>query len=221
MATQTQISQSPSRAERLGKKQTNQVYILGESGSLRSRAELLNSRFREGVQNTLDNREIREFISQTKQGNYKGVRGKLNIAKTAHKTTKIFSSENSRITNSTAFLMIGTAFLFDVLEMATSWAVIGIILSIFIGIFGTLTFFTWFTIKGVSMSFANPKKMFTFLITSGIETLGIGLDTVPLLGWIWTIGVTLMIIISRIEDRTGIKIPTSPKKAVTDTIKTI
>ena len=186
-----------------------------------SHADLLNSRPRGGWdidQSLLDPRELREMASRAKQGGWKGAKAKVNIASKAYQATKMFGSKNSRISNSTAMLMIGTAFLLDILEMATSWAIIGVIISVFIGVFGTLTFFTWFTLKGVPMSFANPKTMFTFLITSGAETLGIGLDVIPLLGWIWTIGIALLIIITRFEDKTGIKLPTSPKKGRPGTI---
>ncbi|PIR37271.1 MAG: hypothetical protein COV34_03555 [Candidatus Zambryskibacteria bacterium CG10_big_fil_rev_8_21_14_0_10_42_12] len=185
----------------------------------RSREALLNQRPRvDKADNLLDDRGLRAMLSQAKQGGTKGVKGKLNVARTAYRATKIFSSENSRITNGTAMLMIGTAFLLDILEMATSWAVVGIIISVFISIFGTLTFFTWFNIKHVSVGPQNMKRFFIYIITTVLELIP-GIDLIPVLAWMWTIGVTLMIIITRLEDKTGIKIPTSPKKAVTGTIE--
>ena len=58
---------------------------------------------------------------------------------------------------------------------------------------------TWFTVKKVPFG-ANPKRMGLAIITPIIEAIP-GFDASVILGFGWTIGVILMILMSRAEDK--------------------
>jgi len=123
-----------------------------------------------------------------------------------------------RITFATAFLMIGTALFFDGIEMITTWKIIGVILSYFSFIFANLTFWTWFMMIGVPVGFSSPKKLVVGMLTNILELIP-GLDAIPLIGMGWTLGIIALIALTRLEDKTGMSLPTSPKGAVPGTIK--
>lgn len=215
MAPQTQ-NKPPTRDERLGR-EPDQIYVMG---SPKSRAELRNPQPQSGddINNLLHEREIRAMLSQAKQGGLEGLKAKKRLVTTGYKVAKMLSSKNSRLSNSTIFLMIGTALFFDVIELTTTWAGIGILGSYVTWIFGNLTFWTWFTTIHVPIGFSSPKKLLAAIVANVIEIIP-ALDAIPLLGMGWTIGVILIVVLTRLEDKTGIKLPTSPKKSIPDTIK--
>ncbi len=113
-----------------------------------------------------------------------------------------------RISWTTAFLMISLTIVFDLTEIIIDWlgnltAAFGLGLLFWglnIGgvIFMGLTFFVWFKIKNIPI-FTSPKR----IATSAITFIG---EMIPVINNLpgWTIGIIVIIIISRSEDRGGI-----------------
>ncbi|MCI5108676.1 MAG: hypothetical protein MRY49_02410 [Candidatus Pacebacteria bacterium] len=116
-----------------------------------------------------------------------------------------------RITKVTGVVMIATAFVYDLWELVLDWlgnllvAVFGAGLFFYAinlcgSIFIAFLFWTWFNIKGVPI-FESPKKFLTSTIAGIGEQIPI-LDSIGFFGW--TVGVILLVAISRSEDRGGI-----------------
>lgn len=112
-----------------------------------------------------------------------------------------------RITNTTAVLMLATAVLVDLIQfLLTLLGGAGLVLNTFVAIFAGFTFWLWFKFKGVG--FINDPKRFLTLMAESIGEVIPALNNLP----IFVAGVAITIILVRIEDKTGIKIPTpSPK----------
>lgn len=105
-----------------------------------------------------------------------------------------------RIDTMTAAGMISLAIAADILSLVP---IAGTVIAV---VFGGGGLGLWFYSKGVG--FIGPKKVAVW----GINLLA---EIIPVLGSIWigyTIGTVLMLIIVRIEDRTGISIPVGTKE---------
>jgi hypothetical protein len=101
-----------------------------------------------------------------------------------------------------ASALIITAISVDVSEMVITWVgllVVGSILSNVLSFCATVMFFIWFGTLGVKMT-NSPAKLASSIITVIVENVP-GFDAVPLLSWVWTIGVIFMIAFSRMEDK--------------------
>lgn len=177
-----------------------------EEDKPRSREELLNSRPITNATNALQSRATRERISQMKQGNF---REKISAAR---RLSKIAISKNVRISASSGFWMILVALLIDSVEMIATWGVVGIILGWITPIFADLVFWFWFKLLDVPVGFGSPKKLMVAALATLFELIP-GLDALGPLGAGWTAGVIAIILITRAEDKTGIKILKSPPKA--------
>jgi len=127
------------------------------------------------------------------------------------------SKKEPRISNVTAILIIATALFIDILEMITTWKVIGIVLGLITPVFANLVFWFWFKLKDVSIYFDSPKKIITAGTFNLIEIIP-ALDALGPFGAGWTMWAIAIIVMTRVEDKTGISIPTSPKKASTGKI---
>lgn len=126
---------------------------------------------------------------------------------------------SSRISKFTAFLMISVALSIDLVEFITTWAGgAGVVLSYITPILAHLCFWFWFKLHDIGIYFDSPKKALTAGGTTSLELI-LALDAIPIVAFGWTIWVVALIIYTRIEDKTGISLPTSPKKAVTGKIK--
>jgi hypothetical protein len=106
----------------------------------------------------------------------------------------ILTGESSRIPETTAFLMIGTALFFDLLSIVpvVNWIA---------AIFAWMTFGLWFLMRGVG--FINPKKLATWGVAALIGLIP-ALSAIPEL----TLAVAVTIMLVRAEDRLGIPLPT-------------
>lgn len=93
----------------------------------------------------------------------------------------------SKIDNTTASLMIGTALFFDVLSVIP-------IVNFFSSFFAFMTFSVWFMIKGVGL--INPKKLATPVISVIIELI-------PAVSAIPSITLTILVTISIIKKEEG------------------
>lgn len=118
---------------------------------------------------------------------------------------------NYRITIPTAIFMMSLAISYDIWELVLDWlgnllvGVFGIGLIFYIvnlcgSFFIALVFWFWFTIKGV-LIFESPKKFLTSTIAGIGEQIPV-LDSIGFFGW--SVGVFLLIVISRSEDSDGI-----------------
>jgi len=97
--------------------------------------------------------------------------------------------------------LIITAISIDLFEMLLEWLGIGIFgLSTLLSVCATIIFWVWFKILGVSFG-ASPKKFATMMATSILEIIP-GLDSLG--GFIWTIGIIALVIITRSEDKGGL-----------------
>ncbi len=111
------------------------------------------------------------------------------------------------------WMLVVSALLVDILEMAITWLGAGIIggfLSLLLSISATVAFGIIFAMLGVNNS-GNTKKLGSeaagygrkLLLQMGVVTVENipGLDLVPILAWAWTIGMVLTIAMVRLEDR--------------------
>lgn len=105
----------------------------------------------------------------------------------------ILTGKGSRISETTAFLMIGTASLFDLLSAVpiVNWVVI---------IFANMTFALWFLIKGVGL--ISPKKLAAPAIATLVEIIP-AISSIPAI----ILAVLISIALVRVEDA-GIDLPT-------------
>lgn len=110
-----------------------------------------------------------------------------------------------RISNIEAFFMVATAlFLFDLPMMFLEWMLIGFFVNWMISFFAAMTFWLWFTLKGVS--FIKPTRLVTFLLAWGIDLIP-GTSASVILAFTWTVGTIILIVSARAEDVTGLSLP--------------
>ncbi|MCR4274631.1 MAG: hypothetical protein NUW02_01090 [Candidatus Campbellbacteria bacterium] len=104
------------------------------------------------------------------------------------------SQENKkpkRIDSTTRYLLIGTAIIFDLISIIP-------VVGQFLAIGGAgITFYIWFKTLGVS--FISPKR----IVTTAVEYIGEAIPVVSALPLITT-GTIIMIVLTDIEDKTGI-----------------
>lgn len=125
------------------------------------------------------------------------------------KAKNLITAENARIKNWEAILMIVICFLFfDLLQFVLDWLIIGIAINWIISIFAWLTIFFWFQLKGIS--FMNPARLVTMLATALVDFIP-GNAWLIITGFPWTVGVIVLLALSRVEDATGLAIPVTPK----------
>ena len=106
-----------------------------------------------------------------------------------------------RISKIMGAMLIITAFCVDAFEMLLEWLGIGMLgLSTLLSICATVVFWIWLKILGVSFV-ASPKKFATMGITSFLEIIP-GLDA--LFGFVWTVGIIALVLITRSEDKGGL-----------------
>lgn len=106
-----------------------------------------------------------------------------------------------RISKIMAAILIIAAFSIDCFEMILEWLGIGVFgLSSLLSICASLAFFIWFKILGVSFT-VSPKKFATMAVTSLLE-IAPGLDALG--GFVWTIGIIILVVITRSEDKGGV-----------------
>lgn len=95
--------------------------------------------------------------------------------------------------------LILAAFTIDILEMLFDWALIGWVLNPVMAVAVTFLFWIVFQMLGVSYT-ANTKRFAVMTIQSLGEMLP-GLDTLPILSFLWTFGMILTVVMVRMEDR--------------------
>lgn len=115
--------------------------------------------------------------------------------------------EEHRISGPTAVSMVGTAILFDLASLIP-------IVNIVIVPAGLLAFWMWFQMHGVSIGFTSPKRLATMSLT-GLAEIIPAISMIPS----WTAGVMITILLTTIEDKTGVKIPLGKPKAATAAAK--
>jgi len=115
-----------------------------------------------------------------------------------NQTAKI--KKEPRVSAVSATLMICTAIIFDLVSLIP-------LINIITGALALLTFGMWFIIKDVSL--VSPSRLTTGLLAGIIEVYPV-LSMLPAT----TIGVIIVIISSRFEDKTGVKVPLSAKPKV-------
>lgn len=98
-----------------------------------------------------------------------------------------------RITNTSAFLMVGTAIVFDLISIVP---VIGQAVAV---VGSAIVFLIWFLI--LRLPLISPKK----LLTIALSYLGESVPAISVLPLI-TLGVILMIVFTRAEDKLGIRV---------------
>lgn len=97
--------------------------------------------------------------------------------------------------------LIITALCVDLAEMAITWVgfiAVGGILSEILALVAGFGFWVWFSILGVSMS-SNTKRFAVGIASFLIEIIP-GFDAIPLLSWMWTLGMIFTVIMTRMED---------------------
>ena len=105
------------------------------------------------------------------------------------------SKSTNRIGNVTAAFMVVVAIFADLISLIP---VVGTIIAL---VFGGGTLALWFLMKGVGL--VSPKKMAVW----GLNLLA---EVIPGVGTVWvgyTVGTIMMLAIVRVEDKTGIKLP--------------
>lgn len=117
--------------------------------------------------------------------------------------------KGGRISNIMGIFILATAFfIFDVPQIFLEWIGIGFFINWIITIFAAMTFWLWFTLHNVS--FTKPSKLFTYLAALGIDLIP-GTDASVILAFTWTVGTFIILMITRIEDVTGITLPKNQK----------
>jgi len=107
-----------------------------------------------------------------------------------------------RITNTTAILMLASAGLVDLLQLLLTVAGgVGLVLNTFVAVFAGFCFWLWFKLKGVGF-ISDPKRFLTLMAESIGEVIP-ALNNLP----IFLAGAIITIILTRIEDKTSIKVP--------------
>ena len=139
-------------------------------------------------------------LSQTEEGRMAG----LNQARMKSDLQKedagdFQSSRQERISNITAVFMVVMALLFDGVQAFLEWILIGFAVNWLINILAWLTFFIWFKFRDVS--FMNLKR-------AAIFNGGFFLELIPLMAQLplWTATIVTMIIMVKLEDKTGVKL---------------
>lgn len=125
------------------------------------------------------------------------------------KAKNLLTANNTRVNNFQLALMLVVAFLIDGIQIIMEWLVVGLAFSWIPTILGTLIFFFWFTLNGIS--FVGPKKIFTFLGSFLIDIIP-GSDALVVTSFNWVVAVLILVAISRAEDLTGVKIPLKPQE---------
>jgi hypothetical protein len=110
-----------------------------------------------------------------------------------------------RISKVTGSLMFSVALFYDALEFLLEWLAVGLVINPLIAIFAGLHFWLWFRLHGVDFM-SSPKRMATKWITDIVEFIPT-LDALVVASLGHTIGVLILLILVRIEDKTGIKVP--------------
>lgn len=98
--------------------------------------------------------------------------------------------------------LIIVAFCVDLLELGITWAgviAVGGVLSTLLSLVMGYVFWIWLMILGVS-GFSNPKQFGTRVVTFLVEIIP-AIDAIPVLSWLWTIGMIFIVVMARMEDR--------------------
>lgn len=115
-----------------------------------------------------------------------------------------------RITNTTAALMLSFALLVDLIQaLLTAAAGVGLVLNTLVSVFVGFCLWFWFKLHGVGF-ISDPKRFLTLMAQSLGEVIP-AINNLP----IFFAGALITIILTRIEDKTGIKIPTPSVKGAT------
>lgn len=101
--------------------------------------------------------------------------------------------KESKISDTTAALMIGTAVILDLIS------IIPVVGQAFASVGSFVIFLIWFLILGLPL--VTPKKLLTTLSAYIIEFIP-AISALPAI----TVGVILMIVLTRAEEKTGIKL---------------
>jgi len=120
--------------------------------------------------------------------------------------------KQERISGIDGFFMLGVALLFDGFQFLLIILVVGIFLNPIVGIVAWLTFYLWFTMKGVS--FSDTRKSITLLLAGIVEVMP-GLDVLPA----WTLSTFLIISLTRLEDQAVNLKTTLDRKKIAEKLK--
>ncbi len=136
-------------------------------------------------------KRLRRQATPTKDENQQQKKGGRSTSNTDGKKDK----QKERITTTTAMLMVGLAIFFDILSIipVVNW---------FTAIAAWLCFFIWFAV--LEVRFMTIKRALPAIISFIVELVPI-LSIIPGL----TLGIIVIIIMIKLEDKTGIKIPLS------------
>jgi hypothetical protein len=95
--------------------------------------------------------------------------------------------------------LIMTALVVDLIETLLTWVAVGVVLSPILSIGATFFFWIWFQMLGVS--YTSNTKRFAITTIQAIAEIIPGLDVVPILSFLWTFGMILVVVMTRMEDR--------------------
>ncbi len=124
--------------------------------------------------------------------------------------SKLFSAEasaKSKISNVSAFLMLAVALLYDLVQIASEWIGIGLVVGWVITIWAGLHFYFWMKIKGVS--YVSPRRIVPFAIAFIIDIIP-GTDASIILAFTWIVGIFVIVLMLRMEEVMGIKVKLKP-----------
>jgi hypothetical protein len=106
-----------------------------------------------------------------------------------------------RISKIMGALLVIFAISIDLIEMLLEWLGIGILgISTLLSVGTAVIFWIWFKMLGVSFA-TSPKRFATMALTSVAEIIP-GLDAIG--GFLWTIGIILLVVMTRSEDKGGV-----------------
>ncbi|MDQ3089728.1 MAG: hypothetical protein M3Q24_01065 [bacterium] len=121
-------------------------------------------------------------------------------------------ADSKKLSQTTSGLMIAVAVFFDAFQLIINLIpVLGQIISVVIGFFAFLTFYFWFSSKGVK--FATPKR-------GGILGGGFIVEMIPIINMLpaWTLAVVLIILDQKKKELLN-KVTGSPDSPRVDTKK--
>ncbi len=113
------------------------------------------------------------------------------------------AQKQNRIGKFSMIAMVTAAMIFDLIEAGLGFLAIGLVLNRLIVVVKWFLFWFWFKIKDVHFTKLNSKSASRRAVTA-ISTFLIGM--IPILGILpeFTIGIIAMLLLVRVEDKTGI-----------------